>query len=65
MDYGHARASVAALHRAGVAVLAGTDSNATPGVPFTPPHGSSLHHELELLVDAGLPPLHALRAATP
>ncbi|RKT03640.1 imidazolonepropionase-like amidohydrolase [Streptomyces sp. 3211.6] len=62
--YDRARASTAALHRAGVRVLAGTDSNATPGVPFTPPHGSSLHHELELLVDAGLSPLDALRAAT-
>lgn len=64
VDYGHARASVATLHRAGVPVLAGTDSHTTPGVPFAPAHGSSLHHELELLVDAGLPPLHALRAAT-
>ncbi|MFH7594633.1 amidohydrolase family protein [Streptomyces racemochromogenes] len=63
-NYGRARASVTALHRAGVRVLAGTDANATPGVPFTPPHGSSLHHELELLVDAGLSPLEALRAAT-
>ncbi|MEV7543303.1 amidohydrolase family protein [Streptomyces sp. NPDC089915] len=64
VDYAAARGSVAALHRAGVPVLAGTDSNATPGVPFTPEHGSSLHHELELLVDAGLSPLDALRAAT-
>ncbi|MFJ8165719.1 amidohydrolase family protein [Streptomyces sp. NPDC096136] len=62
--YAPARAGVAALHRAGVPVLAGTDANATPGVPFTPAHGSSLHHELELLVDAGLSPREALRAAT-
>nr|WP_246633148.1 amidohydrolase family protein [Pseudonocardia nigra] len=56
--------SVAALHQAGVVVLAGTDANATPGVPFAVPHGESLHHELELLVAAGLSPAAALRAAT-
>ncbi len=59
-----ARESVAALHRAGVPVLAGTDANSAPGAPAAVPHGSSLHHELELLVDAGLSTLDALRAAT-
>lgn len=34
------------------------------GVPASPPFGSSLHHGLELLVDAGLSTLDALRAAT-
>lgn len=63
LDYGAARASVGALYRAGVPVLAGTDAN--PGVGPAPiAHGSSLHDELELLVDAGIPPLDALRAAT-
>ncbi|WP_253814780.1 amidohydrolase family protein [Nocardia amikacinitolerans] len=57
-------ASVGALHAAGVPVLAGTDANATPGVPFHPPHGASLHHELELLVRAGLSTVDALNAAT-
>ncbi|PNE43055.1 amidohydrolase family protein [Streptomyces noursei] len=57
-------ASVAALHRAGVPVLAGTDANTQPGVPFQVPHGTSLHHELQLLVTAGLTPAEALRAAT-
>ena len=56
--------SVAALHRAGVPVLAGTDANTQPGVPFSPVHGESLHHELELLVAAGLSPVAALRSAT-
>ncbi|WP_371783480.1 amidohydrolase family protein [Streptosporangium subroseum] len=56
--------SVTLLHQAGVPVLAGTDANARPGVPFHPPHGESLHHELELLVSAGLSPAEALRAAT-
>lgn len=63
-DYAQARNSVTALHRAGVPILGGTDANASPGVPAAIPHGSSLHHELELLVDAGLSPLDALRAAT-
>ncbi|MEV6217673.1 amidohydrolase family protein [Nocardia sp. NPDC051833] len=57
-------ATVAALHEAGVPVLAGTDANATPGVPFHPEHGVSLHHELELLVQAGLSTVDVLRAAT-
>jgi hypothetical protein len=42
-------------HRAGVKVLAGTDH------PF---YGASLHQELEELVEAGLSPRAALRAAT-
>ncbi len=63
-DYGASRASVEAMYRAGVPILAGTDANSSPGAPVTPPHGESLHHELELLVDAGLPTVDALRAAT-
>lgn len=57
-------ATVAALHTAGVAVLASTDANNTPGVPCQPPHGDSLHRELELLVTAGLSTTEALQAAT-
>ncbi|MFI1916180.1 amidohydrolase family protein [Nocardia sp. NPDC020380] len=56
--------STGALHTAGVPVLAGTDANATPGIPFCPAYGASLHHELELLVKAGLSPVAALNAAT-
>ena len=62
--YAPARDSVAALHRAGVPILAGTDANVTPGVPASPPFGDSLHHELELLTGAGLSAVEALRAAT-
>ena len=47
------------LHRAGVPLLAGTDSPE----PYCPP-GFSLHLELELLVESGLTPGAALRAAT-
>lgn len=63
-DYDAARASVTALYQAGVPILAGTDANAAPGVPAAISHGDSLHHELELLVRAGLTNLDALRAAT-
>jgi imidazolonepropionase-like amidohydrolase len=63
-SYAAARASVAAAYRAGVPILAGTDANADAGSPAAVSHGDSLHHELELLVDAGLTSLDALRAAT-
>jgi imidazolonepropionase-like amidohydrolase len=64
LNYEAARATVTEMYRAGIPILAGTDANATPGVPFSPPHGESLHQELELLVDAGLSTRDALRAAT-
>jgi imidazolonepropionase-like amidohydrolase len=63
-DYAHARASVRALHQAGVPILAGTDANDSPGTPAGVPHGESLHRELELLVDAGLSTQEVLLAAT-
>ncbi|KAB8159451.1 amidohydrolase family protein [Streptomyces sp. 3MP-14] len=63
-DYANAEAGVAELHRAGARVLAGTDANLTPGIPVQPAYGDSLHHELELLVAAGLSTREALRAAT-
>ncbi|WP_173476326.1 CU044_5270 family protein [Streptomyces sp. 150FB] len=63
-DYASARENVRRLHRAGVRILAGTDANAAPGIPWSPPHGASLHHELELLVDAGLTPAEAIASAT-
>ncbi|MFJ6530546.1 amidohydrolase family protein [Streptomyces longwoodensis] len=62
--YQTARRNLATLHQAGIPVLAGTDANTQPGVPHQVEHGTSLHHELELLVDAGLTPRQALRAAT-
>lgn len=63
-SYEPARASVAALHVAGMPILAGTDANATPAAPASPVFGESLHDELALLVDAGLTPAQALDAAT-
>ncbi len=50
---------VGAMYRAGVGIMAGTD---TAGFYVTP--GFSLHDELELLVKAGLTPMEALQAAT-
>jgi imidazolonepropionase-like amidohydrolase len=63
-SYEPARSSVAAVHAAGVPILAGTDANALPSAPSSPPFGESLHDELELLVEAGLSPAEALDAAT-
>jgi len=62
-NFAAALATVAALHRAGVDVLAGTDAAAlsVPGVA----NGASLHNELRMLVLAvGFSPTEALRAAT-
>jgi imidazolonepropionase-like amidohydrolase len=50
---------VGAMQKAGVPILAGTDT----GNPFCFP-GFSLHDELALLVIAGLTPVEALRSAT-
>ncbi|MCR6663280.1 MAG: CIA30 family protein [Luteimonas sp.] len=51
--------SVRRLHAAGIDILAGSDAP-NPGTA----QGASLHHELELLVRAGLSPVEALAAAT-
>ena len=53
------RHNIASLHKAGVPILAGTDAP-NPGTV----HGASMHHELRLLVKAGLTPVEALAAAT-
>jgi len=50
---------VLALHESGVPLLIGTDANSPANVP-----GFSLHEELALLVEIGLAPYDALRAAT-
>jgi len=57
--YAAAVATVRRLKAAGVPILAGTDAP-NPGTA----HGASMHRELELLVQAGLTPAEALRAAT-
>ncbi|KAI0117812.1 hypothetical protein GGR51DRAFT_573541 [Nemania sp. FL0031] len=55
--------NVVALRKAGVPVLAGTDSVGAQG-PYSIPFGLTLHCELENLVSAGYTPAAALRAAT-
>ena len=57
-------ASVMALHKAGVDILAGCDVSEPLPILRGLAHGASLHHELQLLVAAGLRPINALRAAT-
>jgi imidazolonepropionase-like amidohydrolase len=70
LDFDGALRSVTALNEAGIRVLAGTDAN-YPGpengnaiLNAYAGHGIALHHELELLVRAGLSPAAALAAAT-
>lgn len=64
LDFENSRKTVAALHHAGVPILAGTDANRAPGVPAQITHGVSIHDELELLVSCGLSTTEALQAAT-
>lgn len=64
LAYEAARETVHRLHAAGVPIVAGTDANQHPHTPAQIPHGTTLHHELELLVSAGLTPAEALDAAT-
>ncbi|CAO3670387.1 unnamed protein product [Umbelopsis ramanniana] len=60
----NARDSVTLLYKAGIPVLAGTDSHRKGTHPFEIQHGMSLHHELELLVAAGMSNVDVLRSAT-
>ncbi|KAK1658528.1 hypothetical protein BDP55DRAFT_564999 [Colletotrichum godetiae] len=60
--YENAMKSVRTLHDAGVAICAGTAANLVPGSQI--PFGESLHEELHLLVEAGMPALDVLRSAT-
>jgi imidazolonepropionase-like amidohydrolase len=47
------------LYDNGVVLLSGSD---IPNFDLVP--GASLHHELEILVEAGIPPLEAIKIAT-
>lgn len=58
-EFGKFQELVGRMSRAGVLLLAGTD---TPEPQCTP--GFSLHQELEMLVESGLSPAEAIRAAT-
>ena len=62
-DYKDAENAVKLLNSYGVPILVGTDANSSFFVPKVE-HGSSLHKEMELLVNAGLTPLEVLQGAT-
>jgi imidazolonepropionase-like amidohydrolase len=59
-----AYATVRALRDEGVDILAGCDVSDPIPILGGLAHGASLHHELQLLVTAGLTPIEALCAAT-
>jgi imidazolonepropionase-like amidohydrolase len=63
LNYGAARQTVKLLYDSGIPILAGTDSTGVGG-PAPLPYGSTLHHEFELLCDAGLTPLDVIRSTT-
>jgi imidazolonepropionase-like amidohydrolase len=63
-SYKPAIESVTSIHKAGIPILAGTDANTAPGVPAMVKFGSSMHDELENLIEAGMSNLEALRSAT-
>ncbi len=63
-DFESSVGAVAALHRAGVPILAGTDTAVAEAAHGGLAMGASLHHELQMLVRAGLSPVEALSAAT-
>lgn len=63
-DCSYARDGVTAMYKAGVTILAGTDANDILGSPAKVKYGESLHHEFELLIEAGVSNLEVLRAAT-
>jgi len=58
-DYQVALSNTKQMHNAGIPILAGSDAP-NPGTSY----GVSLHQEIALLVEAGMTPLEALRAAT-
>lgn len=61
---GDVLASVKALDDAGVDLLVGTDVSVPVSFLGGLAHGASVHHELQLLVQAGLTPMRARSAAT-
>ncbi|SEU19720.1 amidohydrolase family protein [Paenibacillus sp. NFR01] len=52
------------LHRAGVDILVGTDVSVPVPTLGGLAHGVSVHHEMQLLVEAGFTPVEALQSAT-
>ena len=63
-NYEFVKRSVATIHRSGIKILAGTDSNNDPTAPCIIPHGFGLQEELTLMVEAGLTSVEVLQSAT-
>ncbi|KAJ5606113.1 hypothetical protein N7510_008894 [Penicillium lagena] len=63
-SYAPAADTVRILHKAGIPIIAGTDSNSGVNLPAMVKFGTSLHDEMENLVEVGLSPVEALNAAT-
>jgi imidazolonepropionase-like amidohydrolase len=63
-NYSAAQETVRLLNSVGVTILAGSDAAYLAGVPASVPFGSTMHLEMELLVEAGLSTVQALQAAT-
>lgn len=62
-DYQNAENAVRLLHECGVQILAATDANTGSFAPAVA-YGSSIHREMELLVQAGMTPAEVLASAT-
>ena len=62
-SYENAKTSVAKMYQSGIPILAGSDCHEEESSRNVK-HGASMHQELELLVDAGMPTVDVLRAAT-
>lgn len=62
-DYEDAVEAVRLLDSLGATILVGTDANASFFVPKID-HGTALHDEMELLVNAGMSPVKVLQGAT-
>ena len=62
LAYEPAKESVSRMHLAGIPIITGTDANMSAVAPVH--HGPAIWEELELLVDAGLSNLEALKGAT-
>ncbi|EON96441.1 putative organophosphate acid anhydrase protein [Phaeoacremonium minimum UCRPA7] len=63
-DFNVVLKTVGDLHKAGIDILAGTDASVPMPHLGGLAHGASVHHELQLLVQAGLTTVDALKAAT-
>jgi imidazolonepropionase-like amidohydrolase len=63
-SFSNVHSNVAAMHEAGIPILAGTDAVGKLNENVTIPFGLTLHEELQNLVAAGLSPVEALNAAT-